>query len=62
MTGYLSIASPRMYVDAPLWTPSFPPPLPGQRAGAGNRPPNPAAGALLAECRTVTASAHGSPT
>ena len=41
--------------------PQLPGPLPGQRAGGGRRPPNPPAGAPVADRRTVMVAARVTP-
>ena len=41
--------------------PQLPGPVPVQRAGRGRRPPNPVAGALMAERRTVMVAARVTP-
>ena len=46
---------------APPFEPRLPAPLPGQRAGGGRRRPNPVAGALMTERRTVMVAARVSP-
>ena len=45
----------------PPSNPRLPAPLPVQRAGGGRRPPNPVAGALMADRRTVMVAARVTP-
>ena len=45
----------------PPSNPRLPAPLPEQRAGGGHRPPNPVAGALMADRRTVMVAARVTP-